>query len=217
MKSRNYQNRTTILIPMRALNEGKSRLSNVLSPSSRSRLVQLLFSQLLKKLNILRCQFPPILSDVVVITPCKKVKDLSEEFNAIVLEEPMPNNLNSALTLGLSWSYENDYNSSLIIPGDIIDPLTKDIKKIITLGKKASECMIISPSIDFGTNALFLSLPTRMNLKFGPNSFFEHQKEAAKQSIKTIIAPLDSLKDDLDTGKDLKLLKTKKPSLFKKI
>ena len=77
--------------------------------------------------------------------------------------------------------------------------------------------MIISPSIDFGTNALFLSLPTRMNLKFGPNSFFEHQKEAAKRSIKTIIAPLDSLKDDLDTGKDLKLLKNKKPSLFKKI
>ena len=95
--------------------------------------------------------------------------------------------------------------------------ITKDIRKIITLGKKASECMIISPSIDFGTNALFLSLPTRMNLKFGPNSFFEHQKEATKQSIKTIIAPLDSLKDDLDTGKDLKLLKTKKPSLFKKI
>ena len=217
MKFRNNQNRTTILIPMRALDEGKSRLSNVLSPSSRSRLVELLFSQLLKKLNILRCQFPWIFSDVVVITPCKKVKDLSEEFNAIVLEEPTPNNLNSALTLGLSWSYENDYNSSLIIPGDIIDPLTKDIKKIITLGKKASECMIISPSIDFGTNALFLSLPTRMNLKFGPNSFFEHQKEAAKQSIKTIIAPLDSLKDDLDTGKDLKLLKTKKPSLFKKI
>ena len=86
MKFRNYQNRTTILIPMRALNEGKSRLSNVLSPSSRSRLVELLFSQLLKKLNILRCQFPPIFSDVVVITPCKKVKDLSEEFNAIVLE-----------------------------------------------------------------------------------------------------------------------------------
>ena len=130
MKFRNYQNRTTILIPMRALDEGKSRLSNVLSPSSRSRLVELLFSQLLKKLNILRCQFPPIFSDIVVITPCKKVKELSEEFDAIVLEEPMPNNLNSALTLGLSWSYENDYNSSLIIPGDIIDPLTKDIKNI---------------------------------------------------------------------------------------
>ena len=35
------QNRTTILIPMRALNEGKSRLSNFLSPNSRARLVEL--------------------------------------------------------------------------------------------------------------------------------------------------------------------------------
>ena len=48
------QNRTTILIPMRALNEGKSRLSNFLSPNSRARLVELLFSQLLKKLNTLK-------------------------------------------------------------------------------------------------------------------------------------------------------------------
>lgn len=217
MKFKNYQNKTTILIPMRALDKGKSRLSNILSQSSRARLVELLFTQLLKKLNILRYQFPMIFSEVIVITPCRKVKAISEEFNAIVLEETIPHNLNSALTLGLSWSSENGYASSLIIPGDIIDPLTKDIKKIITLGKKASQCMVISPSTDFGTNALFLTLPTKMRLKFGPNSFFEHQKEAANQSIKTIIAPLDSLKDDLDTGKDLKLLKTKKPFLFKTI
>ena len=215
MKFKNYQSKTTILIPMRALNKGKSRLSNVLSPSSRAKIVELLFTQLLKKLNILRCQFPWVCSEVVVITPCKKVRKISEECNAIVLEEKIPDDLNAALTQGISWSYENDYNSSLIIPGDIIDPLTEDIKKIITLGKKSPKCMVISPSTDFGTNALFLSLPTKINLKFGPNSFFEHQKEASKQSIETIIAPLNSLKDDLDTGKDLMMLKTKNPSLFK--
>ena len=209
------KNKTSILIPMRSLNDGKTRLSNLLSPNSRAKLIKLLFTQLLEKLKILKVEFPLIFSDVLVITPCNEVEKICKEFDIIILKEQNLNGLNSALRKGLSWSSENFYDSSLIIPGDIIDPDTKDIKKILEMGKTSRESMIICPSTDFGTNALFLTLPTKMDLQFGPNSFFEHQKEASKQSIETIIAPLDSLKDDLDTGKDLKMLKTKNPSLFK--
>ena len=209
------QNRTTILIPMRALNEGKSRLSSFLSPDSRARLVELLFSQLLKKLNTLKIEDTFIFSKVVVITPCEKVKKISEKFGAFVLKETEPNGLNSALKLGMSWSLENRYDSSLIIPGDLIDPNADDIKKILKMGKKSKESMIICPSTDFGTNALFLPMLTKFNLKFGHNSFFEHQKEADRVSMGSVIAPLESLKDDLDTGKDLEKLKVKKPKFFK--
>ena len=209
------KNKTSILIPMRSLNDGKTRLSNLLSPNSRAKLIKLLFTQLLEKLKILKVEFPLIFSDVLVITPCNEVEQICKEFDIIILKEQNLNGLNSALRKGLSWSSEKFYDSSLIIPGDIIDPDTKDIKKILEMGKTSRESMIICPSTDFGTNALFLTLPTKMDLQFGPNSFFEHQKEASKQSIETIIAPLDSLKDDLDTGKDLKMLKTKNPSLFK--
>ena len=85
------------------------------------------------------------------------------------------------------------------------------------IGKKSRDSIVICPSADFGTNALFLSLPTRLNFKFGPNSFFEHQKEAKKISIRSIIAPVDSLKDDLDTGKDLEKFKIRQPKFFQKI
>ena len=209
------KNKTSILIPMRSLNDGKTRLSNLLSPNSRAKLIKLLFTQLLEKLKTLKVEFPLIFSDVLVITPCNEVEKICNEFDIIILKEQNLNGLNSALGKGLSWSSENFYDSSLIIPGDIIDPDTKDIKKILEMGKTSRESMIICPSTDFGTNALFLTLPTKMDLQFGPNSFFEHQKEASKQSIETIIVPLDSLKDDLDTGKDLMMLKTKNPSLFK--
>ena len=67
------QNRTTILIPMRALNEGKSRLSSFLSPNSRARLVELLFSQLLKKLNTLKIEDTFIFSKVVTISTHKNI------------------------------------------------------------------------------------------------------------------------------------------------
>ena len=211
------KNKTSILIPMSSLNEGKTRLSNLLSPNSRAKLIKLLFTQLLKKLKLLKVEFPLLFSDVLVITPCNEVEKICKEFNIIILKEQNLDGLNSALRKGLSWSSEKFYDSSLIIPGDIIDPDTKDLKKILEMGKRSRDSMIICPSTDFGTNALFLPLPTKMDLKFGPNSFFEHQKEAARQSIETIIAPLDSLKDDLDTGEDLKMLKTKNPSLFKTI
>ena len=202
---------------MKSINEGKTRLSNILPPESRVKLIKLLLTQLLEKLKTLKVEFPLIFSDILVITPCDEVEKISKAFDIIILKEQNLSGLNSALMKGLSWSLENFYDSSLIIPGDIIDPNSEDIKKLLEIGKNSPESMIICPSSDFGTNALFLNLPTKINLQFGPNSFFEHQKEATKRSIETIIAPLDSLKDDLDTGKDLKMLKTKKPSFFKTI
>ena len=202
---------------MRSINDGKTRLSNILPPESRVKLIKLLLTQLLEKLKTLKVEFPLIFSDILVITPCDEVEKISKAFDIIILKEQNLSGLNSALMKGLSWSLENFYDSSLIIPGDIIDPNSEDIKKILEIGKNSPESVIICPSSDFGTNALFLTLPTKIKLQFGPNSFFEHQKEATKRSIETIIAPLDSLKDDLDTGKDLKMLKTKKPSFFKTI
>ena len=213
-----YQkSKTSILIPMRSLKEGKTRLSNLLSPNKREKLIKLLFTQLLRKLKTLKDQFPLIFSDIVVITPCKEVEKISMDFHVLVLKEQNLNGLNSAVNRGICWSSEKRYDSSLILPGDIIDPETEDIKKILDMGRKSRNSMVICPSTDFGTNALYLSLPTRLNFKFGPNSFFEHQKEAKKISIRSIIAPVDSLKDDLDTGKDLEKFKTRQPKFFQSI
>ena len=217
MNSGYNKSKTSILIPMRSLNEGKTRLSNLLSPNKREKLIKLLFTQLLKKLKTLKNQSPLIFSDILVITPCDEVEKISKDFHVLVLKEQSLNGLNSAVKKGIYWSSENLYDSSLILPGDIIDPETEDIKKILQMGKKSRNSMVICPSTDFGTNALFLSLPTRLNFKFGPNSFFEHQKEAKKISIRSIIAPVDSLKDDLDTGKDLEKFKTRQPKFFKSI
>ena len=211
------KSKTSILIPMRSINEGKTRLSNLLSPNKREKLIKLLFTQLLKKLKTLKNQFPLIFSDILVITPCEEVEKISKDFNVHVLKEQSLNGLNSAVNKGICWSSENFYDSSLILPGDIIDPETEDIKKILDMGRKSRKSMVICPSTDFGTNALYLSLPTRLNFKFGPNSFFEHQKEAEKISIRPIIAPVDSLKDDLDTGKDLEKFKTRQPKFFQSI
>ncbi len=211
------KSKTSILIPMRSLNEGKTRLSTLLSPTKREKLIKLLFTQLLKKLKKLKDQFPLIFSDILVITPCEEVEKISKDFHALVLKEKSLIGLNSAVYKGICWSSENLYDSSLILPGDIIDPETEDIKKILEIGKKSKNSMVICPSTDFGTNALFLSLPTRLNFKFGPNSFFEHQKEAKKVAIRSIIAPVDSLKDDLDTGKDLEKFKTRQPKFFQSI
>ena len=207
-------NKTSILIPMRSINQGKTRLSNFLSPDKREKLIRLLFTQLLTKLKKLNFDFPLMFSDVLVITPCAEVEKISKDFGVLVLKEKNLAGLNSALKSGVCWSSDNLYDSSLIIPGDIIDPKIEDIKKILEIGKRSRNSMIICPSTDFGTNALFLSLPTKLNFKFGLNSFFEHQKEAEKISIKPIIAPLDSLKDDLDTGKDLEKFKTRQPNFF---
>ena len=100
-----YQkSKTSILIPMRSLKEGKTRLSNLLSPNKREKLIKLLFTQLLKKLKILKAQFPLIFSDIIVVTPCDKVEKISKDFHALVLKEQNLNGLNSAVNKGICWS-----------------------------------------------------------------------------------------------------------------
>ena len=172
----NQKSKTSILIPMRSLNEGKSRLSNLLSPNKREKLIKILFIQLLKKLKTLKDQAPLIFSDILVVTPCEEVEKISKDFHVHILREQNLDGLNSAVKKGICWSSENLYNSSLILPGDIIDPETEDIKKILEIGKKSRDSMVICPSTDFGTNALFLSLPTRFNFKFGPKTFLGRPK-----------------------------------------
>ena len=125
-----YQkNKTSILIPMRSLNEGKTRLSNLLSPSKREKLIKLLFTQLLKKLKSLKNQFPLIFSDIVVITPCGEVEKISKDFHVYVLREQNLNGLNSAVNKGTFWSSENLYDSCLILPGDILIQKLRTLKK----------------------------------------------------------------------------------------
>mgnify|MGYP003302198326 CR=1 FL=1 len=131
MNSGYNKSKTSILIPMRSLNEGKTRLSNLLSPNKREKLIKLLFTQLLKKLKSLKNQFPLIFSDILVITPCKEVEKISEDFHVHVLKEQNLNGLNSAVNKGICWSSENLYDSSLILPGDIIDPEIEDIKNCL--------------------------------------------------------------------------------------
>ena len=104
MNSRYQKNKTSILIPMRSLNEGKTRLSNLLSPDKRGKLIKLLFTQLLKKLKTLKDQFPLIFSDVLVITPCEEVEKLSKDYDVLVLKEQNLNGLNSAVNKGVCWS-----------------------------------------------------------------------------------------------------------------
>ena len=137
------KNKTSILIPMRSINDGKTRLSNLLSPESRAKLIKLLLTQLLEKLKTLKEEFSLIFSDILVITPCDEVEKICKEFDIIILKEQNLNGLNSALRKGLSWSLENFYDSSLIIPGDIIDPNSEDIKKILEMRKNYRDSMII--------------------------------------------------------------------------
>ena len=105
-----YQkNKTSILIPMRSLNEGKTRLSNLLSPSKREKLIKLLFTQLLKKLKSLKNQFPLIFSDILVITPCEEVEKISKDFHVHVLKEQILNDKNNDIEI-IEMAKKVDYS-----------------------------------------------------------------------------------------------------------
>ena len=79
--------------------------------------------------------------------------------------------------------------------------------------RKMRPCVIISPSDDYGTNALLVSPPTAIPFCYGERSSSKHYQAAEERGIQPLVMPLASLRYDLDVSSDLDYLVQIKPEL----
>jgi 2-phospho-L-lactate guanylyltransferase (CobY/MobA/RfbA family) len=80
----------------------------------------------------------------------------------------------------------------------------RDLNGIIRLSGKVS--VVISPSMDGGTNALMLKPPNVIKTCFGPRSFEKHINEASKKGIPIRVYRSPRISLDIDSVQDLKTL-----------
>ncbi len=186
---------TRLLIPIKNLEESKTSFSEEFSTEQRKNLTLSMLEDLLnvgKKVKAV---------DTTVVTPDSGVEDFVENQDINVIMEPDVG-LNRALDIAIGDSIDSGFDSVLILPGDV--PLIKpeDVEEILNLanGKRS---VVITPSKENGTNALFLHPPDVMELKFGGESFPEHVKEAQSRDIKPKIYRSENLERDIDDPTNL--------------
>ncbi len=197
------------VVPVKKLDVTKRRLSRVLTPQQRR---QLTLAMLQDVLTALRASNVNV---VVVIGEDFEVKQMAEKFGATYLSAEGAN-LNCAIENAQEWCLQNGAASVLALPADLPLLQQSDINRIIEFGA-GSVSVVLSPSHDWGTNALLQTPPKRVPACFGPKSFVRHIQEAYGRGVCVRLHSSSGLAADVDCARDLKkVFKAKQDTVTKR-
>ena len=172
---------TTALIPVKRLEESKSRLLPKLPDSQRQALTLAMLEDLIESLSQTSGIDP-----IAVTTPDPVVAERASSAGAEILirEEP---GLNSALEDGRRLLQERDPVKSdqfLIVLGDVAGALPEDFSKLLEAASRSgSPGVWLAPSSDGGTSALLQRPADAIACRFGRDSAKRHREAADKADI----------------------------------
>ncbi|NTV36896.1 MAG: 2-phospho-L-lactate guanylyltransferase [Anaerolineaceae bacterium] len=189
------------IVPVKPLNEGKSRLANILSIEERKKISIFMLEHTIHVLRDVRK-----IDQVLIVSRDPEVISFSMSLSVRTIVEDKVLGLNPALNKAVSIAQAHNVSGVLILPADL--PLiTPDVIGEL-LGARKNGCEIrLSPDNRLqGTNAVFMDPPGILEFQFGDGSFFRHKKQAEEKGIflQTVINEKIGL--DLDLPEDYILL-----------
>ncbi len=192
--------KTRLIVPVKNLENSKTSFSEVFSLDQRKELTLSMLEDVLESAG--RVQKV----ETVVVSPDPEVVRFVEDRGTKTLEEPGLG-LNRALEMAIGESINLGFEQILILPVDV--PLVKpdDIKEILDLAE-GGKCVVITPSEENGTNALFLRPPDVIDLQFGGESFPNHVEEVRSRGAELKIYRSERLERDIDEPPNLIKIET---------
>jgi 2-phospho-L-lactate guanylyltransferase len=178
------------VIPLKRLDEAKSRLAGRLTPEERSELVTALARRTISVLEASEG-----LARIALVTP---EDSLAARLGVSALRDV--DGLNASLRAAARWSLEEGATGMLILPGDLPFLRPGDVEAMV---RDRTPGISIAGTADGGTGALFLVPPDCMTPALGPGSFERHLETAVRAGLPVRIVERDGLRFDLDTPADL--------------
>jgi 2-phospho-L-lactate/phosphoenolpyruvate guanylyltransferase len=184
------------VVPVKNLGVSKRRLSEVFTPHERRTLTLAMLEDVLIALK------ESAVNKIVVIGEDLQVQEVAEKLDAYYLSATN-DGLNPAIQEATGWCMQQGASSVLVLPADIPLLTAKDVDRIIALG--VGKCaVVLSPSGNWGTNALYQCPPKLIPACFGPKSFIEHIREAYTRGISVRLHFSTGLATDIDSAEDLR-------------
>ena len=192
---------TTALIPVKRLEESKSRLLPQLPDAQRQALTLAMLEDLIESLSRTSG-----IDRIAVTTPDAVVAERARGAGAEILMRAEPG-LNSALEDGRQRLQERDSAKNggfLIVLGDVAGALPEDFSKLLEAAASSETPGIwLAPSSDGGTSALLQRPARAIPCCFGQDSARRHREAAETAHIPFFEIELASLTIDLDHPEDL--------------
>jgi len=186
------------VVPVKRIGVSKRRLSKSLNLQQRKLLAVAMLEDVLKALK------SSAIDKILVVSNDQGVRQIAENFG-VDFYSPARKGLNAAIEEAWALCMRNKADSVLVLPADIPLVRTKDVDLIVTLGSKQRRIVLV-PSRDGGTNALFQCPPHLVHACFGPDSFQRHAMEACSKGVCVKFYYSLSAGLDIDSVEDLNLL-----------
>lgn len=188
-----------VVIPVKPLNQAKTRLSQVLTPLERQQLAETMLRHVL---GVVR--HVPQLMGTLVISRDNKALTIAREYGARTVQESGAPELNSALMRATQVISRLNGSAILILPADLPLLEAEDVRAIIQMGQNEPSMVIATDQHRDGTNALFTRPPGLIEYAYGPGSFNRHIEKGLEVGAEVHEYQSDRLSLDIDMPADLK-------------
>src|SRR5918993_1227685 len=188
------------IVPVKDLEETKSRLSPFLSSKDREVLTLAMLDHVLATLREVDA-----VEQIGVVSPSPRALFVAEDEKATALLQES-RGLNSALEEGRSWAISEGASSLLVLPADLPYLSASDVRMLTRIPRDERAAVISPDEADEGTNALLMRPADAMPFAFGPGSYETHQRTAKERGLEVGIYKHASVSQDVDTLEDLQAL-----------
>ena len=184
------------IIPVKSLNEAKSRLATHLTLHQRENLVLDMLHHVLQALRESN-----VLEQVSVVSPDQRVLRQAQAWGAHAVVEEMPGH-NAALHAAALQELAAGTSALLTIAADL--PLLHPSDIRVLVAQSALYPVVLASSRDgTGTNAILVRPPLAIPYLFGENSLQRYQQAASQWQLDSTIYHSIGLSLDIDTIDDL--------------
>jgi 2-phospho-L-lactate guanylyltransferase len=189
---------TFAVVPFKDLGAAKERLAGRLDVSARRALVLAMLEDVLGAVSRVAR-----LEGLIVVTREPEIAKRASRYGAEILEEPANEGHTAAVARAVHELERRRASAMLCLSGDLPAVTSGEIEAMLgALGPPPS--VVLAPSRDErGTNAVVVSPPGALPLRFGEPSFLAHLARARELGLCTEVMRLAGTALDLDTPDDV--------------
>ena len=188
--------RLVAVVPVKELEQAKSRLGEALDPEERVALADSLLRRTLRVVGE-----AGVVANIAVVTPDDAVFAIACEMGVAAIRQ-RAGDLNAALELGREWAAQQHADALLVLPADLPLLCPEDIIAMRDMSTRSS--VVIAPDWSgSGTNALLLRPPDAIGFHFGPGSYQLHKAAATAAGVPVFTYRSPRTERDLDTPPDI--------------
>jgi 2-phospho-L-lactate/phosphoenolpyruvate guanylyltransferase len=186
-----------LVVPVRSLRDGKSRLAPAFDAQQRRAFVEWLLVRTLER----AAQFPG-LERTLVVSACNEARAQASARGARVIEERAPGGLNNALRQAQLALRDAGVTRMLMVSSDLPLLQAEDLQ-CLAAASSAGAIAIAPDRTRQGTNGISLCAATDFDFSFGPNSFQRHLERLRQLDVDSTIVERTGLAFDVDVPNDL--------------